>query len=128
MQTLKHKPSDSECSKEVHELYRSLLGAVAFMYLTRADVLVFITACQRHGHAPKVIHVKRLNTIVRWIQSNPRRLKYSPFKEKVSHFCVVSDAAFKKEEDKDKAHSLRGTLYLRIDGSNTHCDGQSPLH
>ena len=67
---LKHKPSDSECSKEVHELYRSLLGAVAFMYLTRADVLVFITACQRHGHAPKVIHVKRLNTIVRWIQSN----------------------------------------------------------
>ena len=36
----------------------------------------------------------------------------------------MSDAAFKKEEDKDKAHSLRGTLHLRIDGDNTHCDSR----
>ena len=119
---LKHVSSDTDCSQEVHELYRSLLGAVAFLYLTRADVLVFITACQRHGHAPKVIHVKRLNTILKWIQAHPKRLKYSPFKHQDSHLCVVSDAAFKKEDEKDKAHSLRGTLYLRTDGRSTHGD------
>ena len=97
----------------------SLLGAVAYLYLTRIDVLVCIAACQRYAHKPLIIHVKRLNVILRWIQRNPKRLVYRAFsaalRERASHLRIVSDAAFKKEEE--KGHSLRGSIYLRVPGN-----------
>jgi len=113
---LKAKNSEELCGTELHNLYRSLLGAVAFLYLTRADVLVFISACQRWGHAPKVIHVKRLNVICRWIQRNPKKLVYRKFSAMLSHLKMVSDAAFKKEDD--DCHALRGCAYLRAPGAD----------
>ena len=58
------KAEDAVCA-ELHSLYRSLLGAVAFLLLTRADVAVYVSALQRWGHAPKVIHVKRLNVLTK---------------------------------------------------------------
>jgi len=104
----------------------SLLGAVAYLYLTRLDVLVFISACQRHAHKPSLIHVKRLNVIVRWIQRNPKKIAYVTMSGP-AHLRVIGDAAFKKEEE--KGHSLRGALYLRAQGSDEssyHSNG--PVH
>ena len=111
---------ETACSPELIQLYQSLLGALAYLYLTRVDVLVFISACQRHAHAPLVIHVKRLNVIVRWVQRNPVRLHYRKFPDAPIHLKVVSDAAFKKEEE--KGHSLRGSLYLVATG-DYHSNG-----
>jgi len=111
--------SETECGHELHQLYMSLLGAVAYLYLTRMDILVFICACQRYAHKPKIIHVKRLNVIVRWIQRNPKKLVYRALKKLAHHLCVVSDAAFKKEEE--KGHSLRGSVYLRVAGNTVDC-------
>ena len=88
------------------------------MYLTRADILVFVSACQKVASKPKVIHVKRLNVIVRWVQRNPKRLTYRGMKSADdTHLRIVSDAAFKKEEE--KGHSLRGAVYLRMEGSDS---------
>ena len=58
---LSSKKSDEAAGPELHSLYRSLLGVVAFLLLTRIDVAVFVSALQRWGHAPMIIHVKRLN-------------------------------------------------------------------
>ena len=111
MRTITHeelrvKPTEADCGEELHQLYMSLLGAVAYLYLTRTDVLVFVSACQRHGHKPSIIHVKRLNTIVRWLQRNPKKLAYVRFEPKNTHLRIISDAAFKQEEE--KGHALRG--------------------
>ena len=57
------KKSEDAVRAELHSLYRSLLGAVACLRLTRADVAVYVSALQRWGHAPKVIHVKRLHVL-----------------------------------------------------------------
>ena len=114
---LTSQPSESECCEELHQLYMSLLGALAYLYLTRVDVLVFISACQRYAHKPQIIHVKRLNTIVRWVQRNPQTLVYRPFQSKGQHLSIVADSAFKKEEE--KGHSLRGTLYCRAENQGT---------
>ena len=111
---------ESACGPELIQLYQSLLGAVAYLYLTRLDILVFISACQRQAHAPLIIHVKRLNVIVRWVQRNPVRLYYRNFPPGPVHLKVVSDAAFKKEEE--KGHSLRGSLYLVASG-DYHSNG-----
>ena len=63
----------------MHSLYRSLLGVVAFLLLTRIDFVVFVSALQRWGHAPKIMHVKRLNVLTKWIQADPKRLVYASF-------------------------------------------------
>ena len=118
---LRTRDNTQKCSFDLHKLYQSLLGAVAYLYLTRLDILVFISACQRYGHAPDIIHVKRLNTIVRWIQRNPKKLFYKSFSHLNSHFRIISDAAFKKEEE--KGHALRGAVFLRCMGSNLGSSG-----
>ncbi|MFM7978185.1 MAG: hypothetical protein ACKPKO_02620, partial [Candidatus Fonsibacter sp.] len=99
------KKSDEAAGAELHSLYRSLLGAVAFLLLTRIDVAVFVSALQRWGHAPQIIHVKRLNALTKWIQANPKRLVYGPFTARENwqvvtgvHQRAFSDSAFKKEE------------------------------
>ncbi|MFM7987955.1 MAG: hypothetical protein ACKPKO_52445, partial [Candidatus Fonsibacter sp.] len=63
----------------MHSLSRSLLGVVAFLLLTRIGVAVFVSALQRWGHAPNIIHVKCLNALSKWIQANPKRLVYGSF-------------------------------------------------
>ena len=71
-------PGDNACA-ELHELYRSLLGAVAYLSHTRLDVNVFVSALQRHGHQPLVQHVKKLNKLLTWLQEHPRKLHYRQF-------------------------------------------------
>ena len=123
---LTSKPAESECEHELHQLYMSLLGAVAYLYLTRMDVLVFITGCQRWAHKPKIIHVKRLNVIVRWVQRNPCKLVYGKLSPN-NHLRIVSDAAFKKEEE--KGHAVRGSIYLRAAGDSPESFHKSgPVH
>jgi hypothetical protein len=46
------KAEDVVCA-ELHSLYRSLLGAVAFLLLIRIDIAVFVSALQRWGHSPR---------------------------------------------------------------------------
>jgi len=115
------KAVDAVCA-ELHSLYRSLLGAVAFLLLTRADVAVYVSALQRWGHAPKVIHVKILNVLTKWIQANPKCLVYRTFSARGNrqvetgfHQRVLSDSAFKKEET--TGHCIRGAAYLLCSGN-----------
>ena len=121
------KPAESLCCAELHALYWSVLGAIAFAILTRPDIAVFVTALQRHQQAPKVIHVKRLNAVVRWAQRNPKAIEFKPLDDLKrpagtvvpSHLRMYGDAAFKKEED--DGHSMRGALFIRCPG-NTQRD------
>ncbi|MFM7978361.1 MAG: hypothetical protein ACKPKO_03515, partial [Candidatus Fonsibacter sp.] len=131
---LSSKKSDEAAGVELHSLYRSLLGAVAFLLLTRIDVAVFVSALQRWGHAPKIIHVKRLNALTKWIQANPKRLVYGPFTARENrqvvtgvHQRVFSDSAFKKEEQ--TGHCMRGAAYLLCPGDNDDAfKGTAPCH
>ena len=145
---LKSNP-DEDATPELHQLYMSLLGAVAYASQTRVDALVFICALQRHNSKPKVEHCVRLNKVLKWLQRTPKRLKYGrlvhnntpkvsmegeiPTDELPSahvvpssttspvptHLRIVSDAAFKKEPE--DGYSLRGALFMRCPGrANRH--------
>ena len=120
---LRGKASDKDCSPELTQLFMSLLGAVAYALMTRIDVAVFVCALQRMTHKPKIIHIKRLNAVLRWMQANPKRLTFQSVKG-TSHLRCVGDAAFKKEEE--AGHSLRGALFLRcFSGISTGTDSRS---
>ena len=82
---------------EIIQLSMSLLGAVAYALMTRVDVAVFVCAMQRVTHKPKIIHVERLNAVLRWVQANPKRLTFRPATGP-SHLRCVGDVAFKKKK------------------------------
>ena len=127
------KPEDL-CNPELHSLYRSLLGAVAYLSHTRVDIVVFVCAAQRYASKPQIQHVRRLNKLLGWIQRNPRRLVYKNLSSGLrgetrsamnretmqsrphTHLRVLSDAAYKKETD--DGYSLRGALYCRCSGNS----------
>ncbi len=52
---LKSDPGE-DASPELHKLFMSLLGAVAYASQTRVDAQVFICALHRHNSKPKVEH------------------------------------------------------------------------
>jgi hypothetical protein len=109
-QTSSGQPED-EASPDLHKLYMSLLGAVAYLSHTRADVMVFVCALQRHSAKPKVEHVRRLNRLLRWLQRHPRKLVFKACSGQDMHLRIISDAAFKRETE--DGYALRGALFLR---------------
>jgi hypothetical protein len=120
---LKTAKNEAMCSAPLHQLFMSLLGAVAYLAHTRVDALVFISALQRHNSKPQIVHVKRLNKLLAWLQAHPKKLIYrrfggsggkNPEAARRTHLRLVSDAAFKREGE--EGHCLRGALFLRAPG------------
>ena len=70
-QHLKAKDECPERLKDLKALYWSLVGAVAYVSMTQAWVLVYIVALQRKTHSPQVVHVKRLNNLCKELQRRP---------------------------------------------------------
>ena len=76
---LKFAKADDLCCPELHKLYMSLVGAVAYLAHTRVDIVVFICALQRYTSKPQVQHVRKVNKLLRWVQRHPRKLVYRRF-------------------------------------------------
>jgi hypothetical protein len=106
----------------LQDLYMSLIGAVAYLAHTRIDILVFVSALQRHTSKPQLMHLKRLNKLLTWIQRNPKKLAYKKLSggglkaetTRITHLKQISDAAFKKETE--DGYSLRGAVFVRGEG------------
>eukprot|EP00975_Prorocentrum_lima_P006359 1371262-Prorocentrum_lima.AAC.1 len=49
---------DDPCTEEMHERYRSLLGASAWLLMSRANIAPLIGHLQRHAHKPQNKHLK----------------------------------------------------------------------
>ena len=104
--------AETECSMELQSLFMSLLGAACYCLMTRVDASVYLTALQRRTQKAQVIHIKRLNAVVRWLQKTPRMLRYRRLGTKQTELLLISDAAFKKEDT--EGHALKGALFLRV--------------
>ena len=89
--------------------------ALAYALQTRPDLAIFVNALQRYAQTTRLVHVKRLNAVVRWAQKHPIKLTYR--KMKCLHVLkMLSDAAFRREVDeKDHAsgRASRGAVFMR---------------
>ena len=102
-------------SPELAAMFISLLGALAYCLLTRMDLGVYVCALQRVASRPLCKHIKRLNTLTRWAQRNPRGLRYARLSLPL-RLIAVSDSAFKREEDEHghaSGHAMRGCVIVR---------------
>eukprot|EP00975_Prorocentrum_lima_P015243 3231316-Prorocentrum_lima.AAC.1 len=50
----------------MHERYRSLLGALAWLLTSRAGIAPFIGHLQRHAHNPQNKHLMVINRVLRF--------------------------------------------------------------
>eukprot|EP00975_Prorocentrum_lima_P035398 7433582-Prorocentrum_lima.AAC.1 len=57
---------NEDCNPEIHERYRSLLGALAWLLMSRADIAPFVGYILRHAHKPKNKHLKFINRVLRY--------------------------------------------------------------
>eukprot|EP00975_Prorocentrum_lima_P049324 10320086-Prorocentrum_lima.AAC.1 len=50
----------------MHERYRSLLGALTWLLMSRAEIAPFVGYMQRHEHQPKNKHLKFINRVLHY--------------------------------------------------------------
>ena len=67
---------EMDATQELIELFWSLLGAAAYFLLTQYQMLVYIVSLQRKTKKPQIIHIRRLNAVVRIVQTRPAHLHY----------------------------------------------------
>ena len=104
-------PAEKLLPEEARRHFLSLLMTLAYGLLTRPDIAVFITALQRESHQARVVHVKRLNTLLQWVQANPRSIQY-PVMPYPDMLLQISDSSYKaKAED---GLSVRGLVSVRV--------------
>ena len=106
--------SNSTLPEEGRRLFLSLLMTVAYALITRPDVAIFVVALQRESHKAQVQHVRKLNTLVKWLQANPRRITF-PKMTYPDMLLQISDSSYKaRAED---GLSVRGLVSVRVHSS-----------
>ena len=101
---------EDDASEALIALFWSLLGAVAYTLMTQWWIAVYVIALQRETHKPKIIHLRRLNAIVRALQKKPAKIVY-PSMECCKDVLAHSDSGFSKEQD--KGYGIRGSNIMR---------------
>jgi hypothetical protein len=110
-------------------LYISVLGGVAWMILTRADLAVYVQALQRRASNPRISDCKKLNLIVRYSKRHKVGIWYEKLIGPVRLVCW-SDAAFKAIPEEGSGLALRGCCVLLTTdqpGKPTSPDGRCQL-
>ena len=108
------KPAEDDADDELTALFWSLLGAVAYAIITQFWLAVYVVSLQRNTSKPKILHLRRLNALVRVAQKRPAKLTYLAMTPTGRLECHA-DSGFSKEQD--KGYGIRGMNMLR-EGKN----------
>ena len=92
-------------------IYWSLLGGIAWLTLTRADISAFFWRFHRHSQKVTIQDVKGLNTLLRWIKRKPFRITYGRLETPVG-LCVIADSAYRADDGDCLA--LRAAILVMI--------------
>ena len=105
----------------------SLLGAVAWTVLTRAELAVYVQALQRRAHAPRIKDCKRLNVVIRYMKRHKCGLKSIALKHPLK-LVAFTDAAFKAQPEESTGLALRGlAAVLEEDDGGAKPSGKEDL-
>jgi hypothetical protein len=120
--------STVDCSKpsvplttSQHNEYRSLLGGLSWLSMTRLDVCIYTQALQRAAQKPTIANLLRLNTVVRWVRRKPSFLHFQKLIGPVK-IMVISDAAFRREDISGLA--MKGAIVALCEDHDAHPGGR----
>ena len=100
---------ESFCGDTDIAAYMSLLGGVAWVVNTRAEIAIFVGALQRVAKTPKYKDMKRLNTVLRFMKKHPMETTFKRLTGPLK-IIAVSDSAFKRQDESPLA--CRGSMTL----------------
>ena len=91
-------------------LYRSIIGSLLYLIVSRPDIAFSVGVCARYQAAPKESHLTAVKQIIRYINGTP---DYGLWYSKDSNACLVkySDADWAGSVD-DRKSTLGGCFYL----------------
>ena len=110
------KPDDESADEANAKLFISIVMALAFALLTRADIAVYVMSAQRHLQTPTYGHIRKINTVVRWAQKHPKKVLFR-WMACAQQLECHSDSGFRREPDKENlidGRSARGANFLRL--------------
>ena len=98
---------DAECVETLHGTYRPVLGAVAWIALTRAELAVYVQALHRRGRASRIKDCKQLDAVIRYMKRHKCGLK-SVTSSHPLRLVAFTNAAFKAQPQEPTGLALRG--------------------
>ncbi|CAE8594372.1 unnamed protein product [Polarella glacialis] len=101
---------EAELGPELTAKFWSLLGALAYALMTQHWLAVYVISLQRVTHKPLIIHVRRLNALIRVVQKTPAHILFRAMncqRQVEAH----SDSGFSKEQE--KGYGIRGANIMR---------------
>jgi len=101
---------EAPATPELVSLFWSLLGALAYSLITQHWLAVYVVALQRSTKDPRMIHIRRINALVRKAQQAPAKIVYQCMACN-RDIDVHSDSGFSKEQE--KGYGIRGANYIR---------------
>ena len=91
---------DKDATPDMHGPYMSLLGAIGWTVIGRADHCIYVAALQRHAKQPKNKHLRALNALLAYLKAHPTHLLYERLKGPLA-LVAVADSAYRREEHED---------------------------
>ena len=103
---------DKDATTDMHGPYMSLLGAIGWTVIGRADHCVYVAALQRHAKQPKNKHLRALNAVLTYLKAHPTHLLYQRLTGPLA-LVAVADSAYRREEHEDHAEGLamKGAMF-----------------
>ena len=93
-------------------LFQSLLGAIAWLSLTRGDTLVFVGRFQRCSKQPTAKDVRYLNKLLKWVKRKTCVITYATLTPPIG-LASIADSAYRADDEDCLA--LRAAIFVIIE-------------
>ena len=110
---------EAHVDERTHESYWSLLGALAWLLMTRADIAPFIGYLQRAAQKPQNKHIRMINKVLRYCKRVGTGILFRRLQPPVK-LVVVADAAYQSNETNTECTALRGYIILLVGSQKTN--------
>ena len=106
---VKHKGEDQEVdlTEDQQSAFESLLGALAWLLVTRADIAAHVGYLQRLARKAKLRHIHVINAVLKYCKRVSTGIKFVKLPGK-PHILIVADSAYQANESKDDCVACRG--------------------
>lgn len=122
----KHHGEDAEgeVNEAESQAFDSLLGALAWLLMTRADIAAYVGYLQRLARKPRRKHLHQINAVLKYCKRQSTGIMYRKLSGQPS-ILVVADSAYQANEDKTECIASRGYfIFLAFAVSDTEFEVQ----
>ena len=120
-----HINPDDDVPEHMASAFTSLLGGLAWLLVTRADIAPYVGFMQRLAGKPKFRHIRMINKVLKYCKRVSAPITYKRINTTPRLLCVC-DSAYQSNEGETDCIALRG-YFIFLASSDTFPGGQLQL-